>query len=116
MNKKAKIIILTGPCGVGKTTITKILVEKLDVELIDGDSIRKSLFPNADYISDHPEKLKIVKERIFELSKECFLKNKSVLIDFVVLGKDYIFRYQNTFKEDLTKEMRIESVGRADEK
>jgi len=101
VNIKPKVIILTGPCGVGKTTIAKILVERLEVELIDGDMIRKSLFPNADFITEHPDKLKIVKQHIFELSKKYFSENKSVLIDYVVLGEAYIAQYKKTFKEHL---------------
>lgn len=101
LNKNNKIIILTGPCGVGKTSIAKIVSEKIEVELIDGDSIKENLFPDVDYITEFPEKLKIVKETILELSKKHFSKNKPVLIDYVIVGRDYISQFQNLFKENL---------------
>ena len=101
MNKKNKIIILTGPCGVGKTSIANIVCKKIEVELIDGDKIKENLFPDIDYITEFPEKLKIVKETILELSKEHFSNNKSVLIDYVIIGRDYISQFQNLFKENL---------------
>lgn len=96
-----KIIILTGPCGVGKTTIANIISKKIKVELIDGDRIKANLFPDVDYITEFPEKLKIVKETILELSKKHFSNDKSVLIDYVIIGRDYISQFQNFFKENL---------------
>ena len=101
MNQKAKVIILTGPCGVGKTTLAKIIANRLNIELIDGDKIRKSTFPNVDYITKHPEKLSVVKEKIFELSKKYFSNNTSTIIDYVILGEDYLNRFRNEFQENL---------------
>jgi len=101
MNKKPKIIIITGPCGVGKTTIAKIISKNIDVKVVNGDKIRKSIFPNIIYITKHPEKLQFVKEKIFELSKQQFFKKQSILIDYVILGEEYIKRFKNEFKEHL---------------
>ena len=39
LNKLPKVIIITGPTGVGKSSIAKILTSKLDGELITGDSV-----------------------------------------------------------------------------
>jgi len=101
MSAKNKVIIVTGPCGVGKTTISNILSKKMEIELINGDKIKQSLFPDIDYITQFPKKLKIVKQHIFELSKKHISNNKSVLIDYVILGEEYISLFQNTFNENL---------------
>jgi len=102
VNKKSKIIIITGPCGVGKTTIAKIISESIAIKVVDGDKIRKSIFPNVAYITRHPEKLQLVKETIFELSRKHFFKNQSILIDYVMLGEEYINRFKKQFKGQLT--------------
>jgi len=98
---KSKVIIITGPCGVGKTTIANILATKLEIQLISGDEIRRSLFPDIDDITEYPKKLQVVKEHIFKLSKSHYSSGKSVLIDYVVLGSAYITRFQNAFADDL---------------
>jgi len=81
MRKHPKVIIITGPCGVGKTTITNILSQKIEVKFIDGDQIKQRLFPEIVYINKHPDKLEIMKQTILELSKTHFSNGKSVLID-----------------------------------
>jgi len=48
------VIWITGPSGVGKTTLAKALVEKLrdmgyNVELLDGDGIRSKLYPDLGF-------------------------------------------------------------------
>lgn len=100
--KHPKIIILTGPCGVGKTTISKLLLQHLEVKYISGDEIAKSKFPEISYITKHPVKLQIVKRELFDLSCTYFFdQNKTVLIDYVILGQNYIAQFQKTFQSDL---------------
>ncbi len=100
--RRPKVIILTGPCGVGKTTISKLLLEQLDLIYISGDEIAKGKFPAISYITEHPEKLQIVKRELYDLSRTYFFDhNKAVLIDYVILGRDYIAEFQQTFKSNL---------------
>jgi len=101
ISQHPKVIILTGPCGVGKTTIANLLIEELSIELVSGDDIKSTLFPDIDYINKHSTELALVKEKIFELSELHFSNNKSVLIDYVVLGKEYIERFKHRFKDHL---------------
>lgn len=101
MRTKNKVIILTGPCGVGKTTVANILSKKMDIELISGDGIKQHLFPEIGNITEHPKKLKIVKNTILKSSKSHFSNDKSVLIDYVVVGKEYIASFQNLFRKNL---------------
>lgn len=100
--KHPKVIILTGPCGVGKTTISRLCLNRLDAAYISGDEIAKRLFPEISYITKHPEKLKIVKNEIFALSSRFFHdQEKTTLIDYVILGDEYISKFKETFKSDL---------------
>ena len=99
--QKIKVIIVAGPCGVGKTTIADLLSKAPNIKLITGDQLKQSLFPEIVDITEHPEKLKIIKALIFKQSKKYFYAGKSVVIDYVVLGKNYIQQYQNEFKENL---------------
>ncbi len=53
-------IWLTGPSGAGKTTLAKALMEKLKemgrrVEILDGDEIRNSLYPNLGFSKEARE-------------------------------------------------------------
>lgn len=97
-----KVIILTGSCGVGKTTISKLLLKQLDLKYISGDEIATGKFPAISYITEHPEKLQIVKRELYDLSRSYFFDhNKAVLIDYVILGRDYISQFQETFKSKL---------------
>ncbi len=100
--KYPKVIILTGPCGVGKTTISRRCLEHIDAEYISGDEIAKRLFPAISYITKYPEKLAIVKDEILALSKRYFHdQEKTVLIDYVILGVDFISKFKETFKSNL---------------
>lgn len=53
--KHPKVIILTGPCGVGKTTISSLLLARIDAHYLSGDEIAKRLFPEVSYITKHPD-------------------------------------------------------------
>jgi len=96
-----KVIILTGPCGVGKTTISRLCLKHINAEYISGDEIAKRLFPEVSYITKHAEKLKIVKDEIFALSRNFHSQEKTCLIDYVILGEDFILKFKEAFKSDL---------------
>lgn len=100
--KNPIVIILTGPCGAGKTTIARQCLHYIDAEYISGDEIAKRLFPEVSYITKHPEKLKRVKDEIFELSKRYFHdQGQTVLLDYVILGEAYIAKFKETFQSNL---------------
>ena len=102
MNKlESKVIIITGPCGAGKTTISKLIYKKYHFILISGDEIKNELFPDIKDIEKHPQKLKKVKHEIFVRAKENFDQDKNVVIDYVVLGKDYIQKHKKAFADNL---------------
>ena len=54
------VIWITGPSGAGKTTLANALYNKLremgyNVEILDGDSIRKKLYPNLGFSKEARE-------------------------------------------------------------
>lgn len=95
MMNSPKVIILTGPCGVGKTTISRLCLKRIDATYISGDEIAKKLFPEVSYITKHPEKLRVVKEEIFAMSSRIFHDQETTtLIDYVILGGEYISKFK----------------------
>ncbi len=77
------VYIFSGPCGVGKSTVTKGLVRRMErVVLIEGDQLH-SMFIGEEQPSWN-EQLSIVWENILLLTKN-FLANKlTIVIDYVV--------------------------------
>jgi dephospho-CoA kinase len=104
-NKKSSrrpiVLLLTGPCGVGKTAISKIIASRNKFILISGDKIKKELFPNIEKIEEHPKKLSKIKNEILKRTKINFKNGNSVIVDYMVLGKDYLDRYKKEFGKRL---------------
>ncbi|MEM7373103.1 MAG: AAA family ATPase [Bacteroidota bacterium] len=96
-----KVIIITGPCGVGKTEITDLFDQQFDINLIRGDDIKEELFPEISNITLYPDKLQQVKKIIFEQAKDIYHKGQSAVIDYVILGEAYIQTFQQAFGRDL---------------
>ncbi|TYS67833.1 AAA family ATPase [Sutcliffiella horikoshii] len=77
------VYVISGPCGVGKSTVTKGLARKLKKSvLIEGDLI------SAMFIGEPQppweEKLSIVWQNLSSLTKNFLLKGYNVVIDYVV--------------------------------
>ena len=97
----AKVLILTGPCGSGKSTIAKLIAKHSNFEVVSGDDIKGKLFPDIGDITEFPEKLEKVKEQILKNTQEHFNNGKNVIVDYVILGKKQIENYRNLFKSNL---------------
>ena len=110
MPSKPLIIVITGPCGVGKTTIVNLLAEELDFSVISGDKLKDELFPQLSIITQFPEKLNSLKQLIFERSREAFQHGDSIIIDYVILGKSYIETYQKEFGTNLLFKVLFPSI------
>ncbi|TYS58432.1 AAA family ATPase [Sutcliffiella horikoshii] len=77
------VYIISGPCGVGKSTITKGLACKLKkAVLIEGDLI-SAMFVGEEQPA-WEEKLSIVWQNLSSLTKNFLLNGYDVVIDYVV--------------------------------
>ncbi len=77
------IYIISGPCGVGKSTITKGLAHKLEkAVLVEGDLISAMFAGEEQPLWE--EKLSMVWQNISSLTKNFLLNGYDVVIDYVV--------------------------------
>lgn len=77
------IYIISGPCGVGKSTITKGLAGKLEKGvLVEGDLISAMFVGEVQ--PPWEEKLSIVWQNLSSLTKNFLLNGYDVVIDYVV--------------------------------
>ena len=96
------VIVIAGPTGVGKTTLSKILSKHFNCSNISEDEIAKEIFPNDAYtIDDYPDKLKIIENQLLKRVKEIFDSGKCVVIDRINLGKEFIEEMEKTFQNHL---------------
>ena len=110
MDGDTKVIIITGPCGVGKTTITNLLAKELNLPLISGDHLKEILFPDIAYITEYPEKLKELKRAILQKAKKLVEQGNSAIIDYVILGESYVGEYQKEFDKSLIVKVLFPSI------
>lgn len=94
---KPIILILTGPTGVGKTTLCKMVADRFNYTYVSGDEIKEKLFPGVEDITVYPEKLADVKKELLKRAKEIFDNGNSVVIDYVILGEEYIKKIKELF-------------------
>lgn len=83
-NSESAVIWLTGLSGAGKTTIAKILIQKINTagltaELIDGDDIRKK-FPGLGY--SKTDRLKQA-ERVIDFAQSIESQNKIAVVALI---------------------------------
>lgn len=100
-----KVIILTGPGGVGKTTIAEILVERNGFVRIDGDRLDTEFFPNGQqWLSENSGKLRLAHEKILAETKRIRdISGKNVVVDYVIFGNhlNFIEMFRKEFETDL---------------
>ncbi|MBH1940897.1 AAA family ATPase [Mobilitalea sibirica] len=99
--EKPIILIVTGPCGSGKTTITDIIASTGKFIRISGDEIKDEHFPEIERITDYPEALEKVYIEMFQKTKENFELGKNVVIDYIILGQKRIDEYKKAFQNNL---------------
>jgi broad-specificity NMP kinase len=81
--KKRSVYIISGPCGVGKSTITKGIAHKLEkAVLVEGDLLSAMFVGETQ--PPWEEKLSIVWQNLSSLTKNFLLNGYDVVIDYVV--------------------------------
>jgi adenylate kinase family enzyme len=98
---KPIVLIVTGPCGSGKTTIANLISQSGKFTYISGDEIKNELFPEIEKINDYPEALEQVYANIFQSAKRHFRLGENVVIDYVILGQKRIEEYKEAFSNHL---------------
>lgn len=104
------VLIITGPTGTGKTTLCKMVAEKFGYKYISGDEIKQEIFPGLEDIIKYPEKLEVVKNELLKRTKESFDKNECVVVDYVILGQEYIGKFKNLFGQRLVLRVVLPSI------
>jgi predicted kinase len=66
---KPIILIISGPCGSGKTTITNLITQSGKYVHISGDEVKNELFPEIEKINYYPEALEKVYLEIYKKTK-----------------------------------------------
>jgi len=82
MDKQATIILISGPLGVGKSSLSKMLKNKLKYTLVDGDSFFAPLEKNKKLSWD--KRLRLSWNWIANETKKHLKKGNNVVVDFVV--------------------------------
>ena len=96
------VIVIAGPTGVGKTTLSKILNEHLNCAHISEDEIAKEIFPDEyKNIENYPDKVKIAESQLLKRAKEIFDSGKCVGIDLINLEKEFIEEMNKAFHKHL---------------
>ena len=99
-----KVLLISGVCGSGKTTISKMVEEKLGFARIDGDEIGEKILPKIDgciWKEKNQYHLKKIHEKVIASTKDLLQKGKSVVIDYVLDKKEEIEMYKKEFGENL---------------
>jgi predicted ABC-type ATPase len=96
------VIVIAGPTGVGKTTLSKMLSKHFNCTCISEDEIAKEVFPDVNKeIEDYPGKLKIAENQLLKRAKKIFDSGKYVVIDRINLSREFIEEMKKTFHKHL---------------
>ena len=96
------VIVIAGPTGVGKTTLSKMLSNYYNCAYISEDEITKEIFPDVyKNIEDHPDMVKIAESQLLKRTKENFDSGECIVIDRINLGKEFIEEIKKAFHKHL---------------
>lgn len=76
--KKQKVIFIMGLPGSGKTYLAKMLAERINVEHISSDVVRKSMKMGGHYSGQDKQ---LVYDQMMTLMQKCLAEQKDVLVD-----------------------------------
>jgi adenylylsulfate kinase-like enzyme len=95
------VLILTGPCGVGKTTIANLIAQNNHFIHIFGDNIQSELYPGIENIAAYPGALEKIYKEILQKAKKLFKEGKNVVIDYIIVDQKTIEEYKEAFSGNL---------------
>jgi adenylate kinase family enzyme len=96
------VIVITGPTGVGKTTLALMLSKHYGCPYISEDEIARNNFPTIyQNIENYPDKVRLIANQLFKEARKHFDAKKSVVIDRINLEKEFIENMQKTFHRHL---------------
>ena len=99
---KPFVIVITGPAGTGKTTLSKMLCKHYNCDYISEDELTKKIFPDTYVnIEDYPDKLKIVVSQLLKRIEEIFDSGKCVVVDRINLEKEFVEEIKKVFHKHL---------------
>jgi adenylate kinase family enzyme len=84
----ARVLLITGPGGSGKTAISELLEEKHGWIRVDGDREDTEFFPNnGQWLPENTEALSKAHDKIIRIAKEKFALGGNVVIDYIIFGR-----------------------------
>lgn len=97
--KKRELFLITGPCGVGKTTISQEICKKIDKScLINGDymyhMINTNDTPSKDF-ADGSKKLKITLKNTVSLINNFLENDMNVVYEYIIFPEDLEYILDN---------------------
>ena len=98
---KPIVFILTGPCGVGKTTIADLIAQNYHFIHIFGDDIQSELYPGIENIASYPGALERIYNEILQKAKKLFEDGENVVIDYIIIDEKTIEEYKKVFSGNL---------------
>ena len=98
---KPIVLILTGPCGVGKITVTNRIAQNNNFIHIFGDNVQNEFFPGIENIASYPGALEGIYGEILQKAKKLFEDGENVVIDYIIIDEKTIEEYKKVFSENL---------------
>ena len=96
------VILIAGPTGVGKTTLSKMLARHFNCAHLSEDGIVREIFPNEyKNVEAYPAKIKIVETQLLKIVKEIFTSGECIVIDRINLEKEFIEEIRKVFRKHL---------------
>ncbi len=96
------VIVIAGPTGAGKTTLSKMLREHYGCTYISEDELSREIFPNTyKNIEEFPDAVKTIESRLLEKTKELCGRGDSAVIDRINLGREFIEEIKKAFEKHL---------------